>query len=111
MSNADRDGPAFEGMTFHFDKPGELIAEPDNAVAIVYAADDIYATVQWLLNPMLAGSLLFERPDPRITALEGLLRALDSLTNPDENFDSSINPGPERDELLAAYTARKDVPR
>lgn len=49
--------------------------------------------------------------DPRIAALEGLLRALDSLTNPDENFDSSINPGPERDELLAAYTACKDVPR
>jgi len=71
-------------------------------------------------NPSYEGRFNEETPEMhlirlaqarRIAALEGLLRALDSLTNPDENFDSSINPGPERDELLAAYTACKDVPR
>lgn len=57
------------------------------------------------------GTKLYAHPDPRLAALEALLRALDSLTNPDENFDSAINPGPERDELLVAYTACKEVPR
>lgn len=209
MSNADRDGPEFAGMTFYFDKPSELIAQAEALSSVIDSVencpilysdtirsrqvnrDDLWAiTTEQLLylrqlvrlfraqaeqpaehgEPVAhlviiktadAGETKFftapsdprgfpvyrdskaslrqvqkllrglsfkdakitqalecihralegDDQDPRIAALEGLLRALDSLTNPDENFDSSINPGPERDELLAAYTACKDVPR
>jgi len=32
-----------------------------------------------------------------------LVDALGALTDPEESFESSINPGPERDELTEAY--------
>jgi hypothetical protein len=40
-----------------------------------------------------------------------LLKALDYLTDPEDRFDSAINPGPERDELQRAYDAYKGIKR
>lgn len=45
-------------------------------------------------------------PEQRV-GLTRLLLALDSLTDPENRFDSAINPGPERDELQRAYNVFK----
>jgi hypothetical protein len=50
-------------------EPVAIVSSDDN--------DSVYATVQWLLNPMPGGSLLYEHPfdtAERIALLEGLLR-------------------------------------
>lgn len=43
-----------------------------------------------------------------VVRVADLLSALGALTNPDGDFDSAFNPGPERDELLKSYNLLRD---
>jgi len=61
MSNADRDGPAFEGMTFYFDKP-KLYAHPDPRIAALETLlQDILSEAQFPGSLVSMSNVMKER--------------------------------------------------